>query len=331
MPALHGRGPWNLLMGVVDSGGRNRDARGALSSSCERHAAREALKCSFPAFLVDRSWLWRVWRSGENGQKQRSESLRPFPAGDAPNVLLIVLDTVRADSPQPLRLSTRHEPARLMRCRKARHLVHRARSTAPRTLASHASMFTGRWPHELDVKWMTPPTSGFPTVAEYLGAHGYATAGFIANTEYCSSDTGLDRGFAHYEDYVADLAHLRPLRFALLFEAGALVGHFRTGRAPERTPRHRATSRPGRDRSQVASGQLSKGCGRGKSRIPRLVRPPPRAPVLSVFRIPQLLRCPRALTSYPKERRCALARCAANAGGFHAARKAPEGDRQAED
>ena len=81
-------------------------------------------------------------------------------------------------------------------------------------------MFTGRLPHELGVKWLTPLTADFPTLAEYLGSHGYATAGFIANTQYCSSDTGLDRGFTHYEDYVADLIHLRPLRFAVLFEAG---------------------------------------------------------------------------------------------------------------
>ena len=77
-------------------------------------------------------------------------------------------------------------------------------------------MFTGRWPHELDVQWATPLLSRFPTLAEYLGSHGYATAGFVANTEYCSYDTGLSRGFAHYEDYRLDLQHLRPLRMALL-------------------------------------------------------------------------------------------------------------------
>ena len=72
-------------------------------------------------------------------------------------------------------------------------------------------MFTGRWPHELAVKWMTPLRTKFPTLAEYLGSHGYATAGFVANTLYCSYDTGLDRGFTHYEDYVLDLDQLRSL------------------------------------------------------------------------------------------------------------------------
>ena len=31
----------------------------------------------------------------------------------------------------------------------------------------------------------------YPLLAQYLGAHGYATAGFVANTVYCSYDTGL--------------------------------------------------------------------------------------------------------------------------------------------
>ncbi len=44
-----------------------------------------------------------------------------------------------------------------------------------------------------------------PTLAEYLGAHGYDTAGFVANLDYCSRETGLARGFAHYEDYPIEL------------------------------------------------------------------------------------------------------------------------------
>ena len=37
---------------------------------------------------------------------------------------------------------------------------------------------------------------------EYLGSRGYATAGFVANTMFCASDTGIDRGFTHYEDFI---------------------------------------------------------------------------------------------------------------------------------
>ena len=40
-----------------------------------------------------------------------------------------------------------------------------------------------------------------PTLAEYLASRGYQTAGFVANTTCCTYETGLDRGFAHFEDY----------------------------------------------------------------------------------------------------------------------------------
>jgi len=63
-------------------------------------------------------------------------------------------------------------------------------------------MFTGRWPHELSAGWFTPLDWADPTLAESLGSRGYATAGFIANAWYCSSDSGLDRGFSAYQDYI---------------------------------------------------------------------------------------------------------------------------------
>jgi sulfatase-like protein len=57
---------------------------------------RRCLKWSFPVLLgsvvVVASLVF-----GREWFKQHSESRRPFPAGDSPNVLLIVLDTVRAD------------------------------------------------------------------------------------------------------------------------------------------------------------------------------------------------------------------------------------------
>jgi arylsulfatase A-like enzyme len=76
----------------------------------------------------------------------------------------------------------------------------RALSTAPWTLASHASMFTGHYPHELSVAWDKPLDETFPTLAEALRARGYVTGGFVANY-YCSFEFGLNRGFTHYEDF----------------------------------------------------------------------------------------------------------------------------------
>jgi arylsulfatase A-like enzyme len=62
-------------------------------------------------------------------------------------------------------------------------------------------MFTGRWPHELGVGWKTPVRDGVPTLAGYLASRGYDAAGFAANLDHCSRETGLARGFAHYEDF----------------------------------------------------------------------------------------------------------------------------------
>ena len=139
--------------------------------------------------------------------KQRREARRPLPPADSPNVLLIVLDTVRADhlslygyeratTPKLERLAKQgirfdQGAPRALDPPLAREHVHRP--LAPRAR------------REMD----DPAARKFPTLAEYLGSHGYATAGFVANTLYCSYDTGLDRGFTHYEDY--DLGPLDPL------------------------------------------------------------------------------------------------------------------------
>ena len=47
----------------------------------------------------------------------------------------------------------------------------------------------------------TSSTRPNPTLAEYLASRGYQTAGFAANTNYCTYESGLNRGFAHYDDY----------------------------------------------------------------------------------------------------------------------------------
>ena len=61
---------------------------------------------------------------------------------------------------------------------------------------------------------MLPLRRGVPTLAEYLASLGYATAGFVGNTFYCAYDSGLNRGFTHYEDY--ELNRLSSLRTAQL-------------------------------------------------------------------------------------------------------------------
>ncbi len=171
---------------------------------------------SFPALLGLVGIVAGVILAGDRFAHWR-EAGRPLPPADAPNVLVIVLDTVRADHLSLYGYPRPTSPT-LMRLAERGIRFDEARATAPWTLPSHASMFTGRWPYELGVQWMTPLRNHFPTLAEYLGARGYATAGFVANTMYCSSETGLDHGFTHYEDYVLNWERLQPLRTALLVD-----------------------------------------------------------------------------------------------------------------
>ena len=150
---------------------------------------------------------------GGDWLKQRRETSRALPPTGSPNVLFIVLDTVRSDR---LSLYGYRSPTtpNLERLAEKGIRFDRARATAPWTLPSHASFFTGRWPHELDVHWLTPLRTGAPLLAEYMGSSGYATAGFVANTGYCSYDTGLARGFTYYEDYsLKKLAFLQTAVF----------------------------------------------------------------------------------------------------------------------
>ncbi len=134
-------------------------------------------------------------------KKQRRENERPLPPPGSPNVLLIVMDTVAAGH---LKLYgyDRATSTTLAELAERGILFDSARAASSWTLPSHATMFTGRWLHELSVGWVTPLDETHPTLAEFLGDRGYTTAGFVANTGYCAAGTGLGRGFTRYQDFI---------------------------------------------------------------------------------------------------------------------------------
>jgi arylsulfatase A-like enzyme len=135
----------------------------------------------------------------EWAESQALAQLHPAHAG-APNILLITLDTVSAQH-MSLHGFERQTTPHLDRWAKKGTWFNRAMSTAPWTLPSHASMFTGRYPHELSTTRRTPLDATCPTMPEVLTERGYVTAGFVANRWYTSYESGLDRGFIHYEDF----------------------------------------------------------------------------------------------------------------------------------
>jgi arylsulfatase A-like enzyme len=139
----------------------------------------------------------QVWRA-----TAEAVALRRLTAGrpEAPNVLFVVLDTVRASS---LSLYGYGRPTtpELERWAAEGTTFDLAFSTSPWTLKSHATMFTGLYPSQIEGDFEHPVNPDVPTLAEIFRDQGYLTAGFVANLLYTSRESGLARGFLHYEDY----------------------------------------------------------------------------------------------------------------------------------
>jgi arylsulfatase A-like enzyme len=130
--------------------------------------------------------------------QNRTVAALPAAVEGSPNILLLVLDTVRARSLGLYGYGRATSPV-LDSLAAGGAVFANAMSTSSWTLPSHASMFTGRWAHELSTDWDTPLDDTYPTLGEWLTARGYVTAGFAANVGYCSPDYGLQRGFTHYD------------------------------------------------------------------------------------------------------------------------------------
>ena len=150
-------------------------------------------------------------------------------------VVLVTLDTTRRDAVPPWGGGRRLTPNLRDFARRAT-VFERAVSTAPWTLPSHASMFTGLYPsHHLGGATLQALPSRVTTLAELLRDHGYVTAGF-AGGFFCSSRFGVSQGFMVYHepedweipgdrltdlalDFLDGLGNATPFLFVNLFDA----------------------------------------------------------------------------------------------------------------
>jgi arylsulfatase A-like enzyme len=119
-----------------------------------------------------------------------------------PNVILIVMDTVRADH-LPLYGYNRDTSPHLRQLAADSAVYSRAISAADITLTSHASIFTGLYP-SWHGAYCQPPGASYgrriepvPTIAGVLAQNGYHTLGVAANL-YLRADFGLQKGFAAF-------------------------------------------------------------------------------------------------------------------------------------
>ncbi len=138
---------------------------------------------------------YRAWST-----RRAYAALPPLADGAAPNVLLIILDTVRAAS---LSLYGYERPTtpEIDAFAKRGVVFDWAMSASPWTLPSHASMMTGQYVGRLSTGFTQTLDAAEPTIAELFQARGYETVGVIANQHYTAWDSGLQRGFLYYSDF----------------------------------------------------------------------------------------------------------------------------------
>lgn len=130
-----------------------------------------------------------------------------------PNVLVIVLDTVRYDH-----FSAGNGSRTPALHRFASRGVRFTNAWAPSSwsLPSHASILTGAYPHEHGADWPTLNLhTATPTLAETLAGHGYVTGAFSSNGAWVTPNY-LSRGFVRFraftwEDHVRRTAYGRTL------------------------------------------------------------------------------------------------------------------------
>jgi len=125
--------------------------------------------------------------------------------GKRDNIVLITLDTLRADH---LGYSgyARGRTPHLDAFAQGAIRFTTAFTSINTTLASHAAMLSGRFPHSIGVpRNAFPVPEDVPLLQELLRAKGYETAAFVSSLAVCSR-MGLARGFDHYDE-VFDLGH----------------------------------------------------------------------------------------------------------------------------
>jgi arylsulfatase A-like enzyme len=124
-----------------------------------------------------------------------------------PNIILITMDTVRADH-LSLYGYDRETTPNLKRLSEGATIYTRAVASGDMTLSTHASIFTGMYARQHGAHF--DPWNGYPegqplsdkfhTMAEILSENGYSTMGIVANYTFLSHHYRLNQGFQYYDN-----------------------------------------------------------------------------------------------------------------------------------
>jgi arylsulfatase A-like enzyme len=148
--------------------------------------------------LAGLPWFARgAWRWVAHQQVAPTWAL---PARHGADVILIVMDTVRADRTSLLGHARPTTPE-LERFARRATVYERAQSQGIWTLPGHASLFTGLYPSEHGADWTWGSATCHPlspqasTLAERFASRGYLSASVAANRNMFTRAFGLTQGF----------------------------------------------------------------------------------------------------------------------------------------
>lgn len=134
------------------------------------------------------------------GLTRGSADVRPSAAPGSPNVLLISIDSLRADRLHCYGNPHETSPT-LDQLAKEGARFETVIAPTSWTLPSHVSLFTGMPPSEHGVNFSNRRLGDdATTLPEILHRHGYETAGFVSSV-YLERRYGFDQGFDHFDDY----------------------------------------------------------------------------------------------------------------------------------
>jgi arylsulfatase A-like enzyme/Flp pilus assembly protein TadD len=156
--------------------------------------------CSLQICSIDQKLLWLVAFSLVVLSACTADTPKGVerPREEHPSILLVTLDTTRADHLgfESKEVQTPHLDK--LAARGVR--FSQAYTTAPMTLPAHASMLTGLYPAEHGIH---ENSRAFPKhqtlLASFLVEKGYSTAAFVSGYPL-SRQFGLARGFEHFDD-----------------------------------------------------------------------------------------------------------------------------------
>ncbi len=152
----------------------------------------------------------------EHGMVTAKTAARP----DAPNILLITIDTLRADRLEPYGAKELETPAATRLAKEGTRWAQ-VLATSPWTGPSFATIHSGQYPSALQLGRVCTLYGTFPTLAETLARAGYHTEA-VVNNPFLRAELAFDRGFQYFE-HTDDPEWLIPIRGSMLHSALLLM------------------------------------------------------------------------------------------------------------